>query len=227
MVSSRYPHLGHRQRLRKRFLQGGIESFLDYEVVELLLTLGTPQRDCKQMAKAAIEKFETLSGVLEAPVEELQKIPGIGPNNIFGIKFFQALIKRYFQEKIPKKITLNSAGAVVKYLQEKLKGEQKEHFFVLSLDSRNQLLKISDVSVGTVNASLVHPREVFKEAIQVSASQIILVHNHPSGDPEPSEDDLEITKKLVESGKILGIEVLDHIIIGKNSFLSFKDRNLI
>ncbi len=218
---------GHRSRLRKRFLQAGLDGFLDYEIVELLLTLATPRKDCKPMAKEAIKKFGSLQGVLDASPEELQQIKGIGPNNIFGIKLFQALSEQYAKEKIPKKVLLNSPESVVAYLQKKFGREKKEHFTILTLDARNNLIKISNVSVGTLNANLVHPREVFKEAIQANAASVILAHNHPSGDPEPSEDDLEVTKRLVEAGKILGIEVLDHIIIAKTGFMSFKEKNLI
>ena len=219
--------IGHRKRLRERFLQGGLEGFLDYEIVELLLTLGTPQRDCKQMAKEAIKKFKGLQGALDASFDELKQINGIGPSNAFGIKLFQAISERYAKEKIPKKILLNSPQAVVKYLREKLGREKKEHFVILSLDSRSNLIRENVISIGTLNANLVHPREVFKEAIDARAASVIVAHNHPSGDPEPSEDDLTITKRLIEAGKILGIEVVDHIIITKTGFMSFKEKNLI
>jgi len=218
---------GHRKRLRARFLQGGLEGFLDYEIVELLLTLGTPRKDCKQIAKEAIKKFGGLQGVLDVPLEELQQIKGIGPDNAFGIKLFQAVAEQYAKEKIPKKILLNSPEVVANYLREKIGKKKKEHFVILCLDARNNLIKVSKVSVGSLNASIVHPREVFKEAIQVSAASIILAHNHPTDDPEPSEDDLEITKRIIEAGKIMGINVLDHIIITKNKIFSFKDKKLI
>jgi len=213
---------GHRGRLRKRFLQSGLDGFLDYEIVELLLTLGTPRRDCKTMAKAAIKKFGGLRQVLDASPEELQQVKGIGPNNIFGIKLFQVLLERYRKEKIPRKISLNCPEEVVEYLKEKLGKEKKEHFLVLALDSRNNLIKITNVSVGILDANLVHPREVFKEAILAHAAQAILVHNHPSGDPQPSEEDVEVTKRLVEAGKILGIGVTDHIIISMDDYVSFR-----
>ena len=218
---------GHRKRLRNRFLQGGLDGFLDYEIIELLLTLGTPRKDCKQMAKEAIKMFRGLQGVLEASFDELRQIKGIGPSNAFGIKLFQAISERYAKEKIPKKILLNSPQAVTNYLREKLGREKKEYFVILLLDSRNNLIKDTIVSIGTLNANLVHPREVFKEAVDNRAASIIIAHNHPSGDPEPSEDDLEITKRLVESGKILGVEVVDHIIITKTGFISFKEKNLL
>lgn len=218
---------GHRKRLRERFLQGGLDGFLDYEIVELLLTLGTPRKDCKPIAKEATKKFSGLRGVLEAAPEELRQIKGLGPHNIFGLKFFQALSTHYAKEKLPKKITFDSPQVVANFLQEKIGREKKEHFYILALDSRNNLIKMNNVSTGTLDASLVHPREVFKEAIQASAAQVIIAHNHPSGDPEPSEGDLVITNRLVEAGKILEIAVVDHIIVTNNDFLSLKERKLL
>lgn len=133
---------GHRKRLRDRFLQGGLDGFLDYEIIELLLTLGTPRRDCKQIAKEAIERFKGLRGVIDVSPEELQQIRGIGSMNIFGLKLFQAISERCAKEKIPKKILLTSPQDVVSYLREKLGKEKKEHFLILSLDSKNGLKKI-------------------------------------------------------------------------------------
>jgi len=218
---------GHRKRLRERFLQGGLDGFLDYEIVELLLTLGTPRKDCKPIAKEATKKFSGLRGVLEAAPEELRQIKGLGPHNIFGLKFFQAFSTHYAKEKLPKKITFDSPQVVANFLQEKIGREKKEHFYILALDSRNNLIKMNNVSTGTLDANLVHPREVFKEAIQASAAQVIIAHNHPSGDPEPSEGDLVITNRLVEAGKILEIAVVDHIIVTNNDFLSLKERKLL
>ena len=218
---------GHRKRLRVRFLQAGLDGFLDYEIVELLLTLGGSIKDCKQQAKQAIKKFDGLRNTLDAPPEELQQIKGIGPNSIFGLKLFQAISERYAKEKISKKISLTSPKAVTDYLRQKLGREKKEHFVILSLDSRNNLIKDAIISVGTLNANLVHPREIFQEALKQNAASVILVHNHPSGDPEPSEDDLTITKRLTEAGKIMGIDVLDHIIITKTKVFSFKEKKLI
>lgn len=222
-----YPNAGHRKRLRERFLQSGLDGFHDYEIVELLLTLGTPMKDCKQMAKEAMQSFGGLRGVLEASYEELRRVRGIGPSNAFGLKLFQAVSTRYAKERLPKTITLDSSQAAVAFLQEKIGREKKEHFYMLALDSKNHLLKMSNISIGTLNASLVHPREVFKEAIQTSAAKVIIAHNHPSGDPEPSEGDETITQKLVEAGKILEIEVADHIIVTSNSYTSFKEQKLL
>ena len=227
IVKGKYKNAGHRKRLRDRFLQSGLDGFLDYEIVELLLTLGTPRKDCKQRAKEAIKEFRGLNNVLDASFVELQKIKGIGPSNAFGIKLFQAVSECYAKEQVIEKITLDSPKAVANYLQKSIGREKKEYFVVLSLDSRNSLIKVSNISIGSLNSSIVHPREVFKEAIQSSAAQIIIAHNHPSGDPEPSKEDLSITKKLIGAGKIFGIEVADHLIVTKTGFTSFKETKLI
>jgi len=139
---------GHRKRLRDRFLQGGLDGFLDYEIVELLLTLGTPRKDCKQIAKEAIEMFGGLRDVLDASLDELQRIKGIGLSNTFGIKLFQAISEQYAKEKIPEKILLISPQEVANYLRERLGKEKKEHFLILSLDSKNGLIKVSEISIG-------------------------------------------------------------------------------
>lgn len=217
---------GHRGRLRQRFLQSGLDGFLDYEIIELLLTLGTPRKDCKQPAKEAIIKFKGFGGVLDATIEELQQIKGIGPSNAFGIKLFQAISEKHSKEKITTNNLMNSPQMVFEYLKEKIGKEKKEHFIILCFDTRNNLIT-DNVSVGTLNASLVHPREVFKKAILNNSSHVIIAHNHPSGDPTPSEDDILTTKRLVESGKILGISVVDHIIVSRNDFASLREKRLI
>jgi DNA repair protein RadC len=224
---SKYPYSGHRKRLRTRFLQSGLDGFLDYEIVELLLTLGTPRRDCKQMAKQVIKKFGGLRGALEATIEDLHQIKGIGPENAFGLKLFQAISERYAKEKIPSKILLDSPKAVADYLREKIGRKKKEHFLVLCLDARNNLIKISNISIGSLNASIVHPREVFKEAIQSSAAQIIIAHNHPSENPEASPEDVALTRRLGEAAKIFSIDLIDHIIVTKDKFSSLKESKLI
>jgi len=218
---------GHRKRLRDKFLQSGLMGFHDYEIIELLLTLGTPRRDCKSMAKEAIKEFKGLRGVLDATIDDLQKIKGIGPANGFGIKLFQAVEERLAKEQIPEKINLHSSDAVANYLQKVLGREKKEHFIALYLDTHNHLIESRTISVGTLNASLVHPREVFGPAVALYAATIVVAHNHPSGIVEPSGDDREVTKNLVESGKILGIMVKDHIIISKTEHFSFSQQLLI
>lgn len=218
---------GHRARLRAKFLRSGLEGFHDYEIIELLLTLGTPRKDCKQMAKEAIRKFRGLRGVLDATLEELQEIKGIGPNNVFGLKLFQAMSARYAKEQIPKRITLGTSQVVANFLQKTIGRKKKEHFIMLSLDANNKLVKISNMSVGSLTASIVHPREVFKAAIQASAAQMIIAHNHPSDNPEASPEDVALTRRLQEAAKIIGIELLDHIIVTRDKYTSLKEKNLM
>lgn len=213
-LKQEHSRIGHRKRLRNRFLQSGLDGFLDYETIELLLTLGTPRKDCKQIAKNAIKEFRGLRGVLDATLDDLQKIKGIGISNALGIKLFQEISELYSKIKIPSKISLNNPKEVADYLKEKIGREKKEHFVALLLDSHSCLISINNISVGTLNSTLVHPREVFEPAIRQLAAKIILAHNHPSGDVKPSLEDIEVTNQMVEAGKIMGIEVLDHLIIG-------------
>lgn len=219
--TSRNKGEGHRKRLRDRFLQSGLDGFLDYEIVELLLTLGTPRRDCKQMAKDAIKKFKGLKGVLDAQIEELQHIDGIGPSNAFGLKLSQAVSEQYAKEKLSDLTRLDSQQLVFNFLREKIGKKNKEHFVLLCLDARNNLI-VDDVSVGVLNASLVHPREVFRKAISVGAAKVIVAHNHPSGDPSPSADDIVTAKRLKEAGEIVGISVIDQVVISSSECVSIK-----
>ncbi len=218
---------GHRRRLREKFLQGGLDSFLEYEIIELLLTLGTPRRDCKEQAKEALREFKTLAGVLEASPLDLQKIKGIGPHNIFGLKFVHEVSRRFLRERMMKRPYCRSSREVFDYLYHAMRGLRKEEFKVLFLDAKNQILEEKTLFEGTVDSSVVYPREIIKDALRFEASSLIFVHNHPSGDPEPSVCDKEITRDLVSAARLMQIKVLDHIIIGNNCFFSFSDRGLI
>jgi len=219
---------GHRKRLREKFIKSGISGFNDYEIIELLLTLGMPRKDCKQPAKEAIKKFKSLKGVLEAPMEKLQEIDGIGPHNAFGIKLFQEISDRYLKERIiGKKIKLRSSKEVYDYLFQSMQKNEKEIFKVLFLDAKNRIINTEDLFEGTLNSSVVYPREIMKMAIKYNAVSLIFAHNHPSGNPEPSQSDKVITKNLVIAGKVMQIKILDHIIIGDNKYFSFADEGLI
>jgi len=218
---------GHRKRLREKFIKSGIAGFHDYEIVELLLTLGTPRKDCKQQAKAAIKKFKTLRGVLEAPLEKLQEIKGIGPHNAFGIKLVQEVAREFLKEKILQKPICKSSKEVFDYLYHSMRDLKKEIFKVIFLDGKNQIIDIEDLFEGTLNISSVYPREIIKSAIKYHAASLIFVHNHPSGSPEPSLSDKEITKDLIAASNTMQIKVLDHIIIGENRYFSFADEGLI
>ena len=218
---------GHRQRLREKFKQSGLAAFLDYEIIELLLTLGTNRKDCKRQAKQAIEKFKTLRGVLEAPPEELQQIKGISPYNTFVIKWVQELAREYLKEQILDKPFCKSSKEVFDYLSLSMRDLKKERFKVMFLNAQNQVIEVEDVFEGTLTASAVYPREIIEKAIKHNAASLIFAHNHPSGNPEPSDNDKQITKDLVFAGNIMQIKVLDHIIIGDNSYFSFADKGLI
>ena len=220
------PSEGHRKRLREKFIEAGLNGFLDYEIVELLLTLGTPRKDCKQMAKEAIKKFKNLKGVLDADIIELITIKGIGRSNALGLILFKAIYERYSKEKISSKLLLNSSKLVAEYLQTKIGNKKEEHFTILYFDTRNKLIN-EEISIGTLNASLVHPREVFKKAIKDNVAQIIIAHNHPSGDFKPSDQDISTTNRLVEAGKLVGISVIDHLIITSDKYFSFKENSII
>ncbi len=220
-------NLGHRRRLREKFLNGGLDGFLDYEIVELLLSLGTPRRDCKQQAKEALSRFKTLGGVLEASEERLQEIKGIGPHNVFGLRFVQEVSRCFLKFRMMSRPVCRCSQEVFDYLYHSLRGSKKEKFKVIFLDPKNQILEEKTVVEGTVNSSAVYPREIIKEALRYDASSLIFVHNHPSGDPEPSESDKQITRELVLATNVMQMKVLDHIIIGDNRYFSFADEGLI
>ena len=219
--------LGHRRRLREKFLNGGLDGFLDYEIVELLLSLGTPRKDCKQPAKEALRRFKTLGGVLEASEEGLREIKGLGPHNIFGLKLVQEVSRCFLKSRMMSRPVCRCSREVFDYLYHSLRDSKKEKFKVIFLDTKNQILEEKTVVEGTVDSSAVYPREIIKEALRYEASSLIFAHNHPSGDPEPSGSDREITKELVFATNIMQIKVLDHIIIGDNRYFSFADEGLI
>jgi len=218
---------GHRKRLREKFTKSGLAGFHDYEIVELLLTLGQPRRDCKNQAKEAIKCFKGLCGVLEASSAELEAIPGIGPANSFGIRLVREVSGQYLKEKILDKPYYNSTQAVFDYLYQSMRGLKKEVFRVLYLDSQNKLLETEDLFCGTVNASAVFAREVMAAAIKHHATALICVHNHPSGSTVPSQDDKAITRELILASSVMQLKVLDHLIIGDNRYFSFAAQGLI
>jgi len=220
-------HEGHRKRLRERFTQSGLTAFLDYEIVELLLTLGTPRKDCKPQAKEAITRFKTLRGVLEAPPDELRRIKGITAHNVFVIKFMQEITREFLKEQVLDKPYCRSSREVFDYLYHSMRDLKKEIFKVMFLDSQNRVVVIEDLFEGTLNASAIYPREIIQGAVKHNAAALIFVHNHPAGNPQPSDNDKRMTQNLVFAGNIMQIKVLDHIIIGENRYFSFADAELI
>jgi DNA repair protein RadC len=225
--SSEDIHRGHRKRLRDKFLKSGPDAFHDYEIVEMLLSLGTPRKDCKAPAKEAIKRFKTLRGVLEAPAEELQQIPGIGESSAFGIKLVQEIAREFLKARILERPFYRSSQEVFDYLYHAMRDLKKETFKVLYLNNQNQIIDTVDLAEGTVSDSSVSPREVVEGAIKSHATALVFVHNHPSGNPEPSANDKSLTRELVYAGKIMRLRILDHIIIGDNRYFSFAAEGLI
>lgn len=218
---------GHRQRLRERFLNAGLQGFHDYEVIELLLTLGTPRRDCKQAAKDALKKFGSLNAVLEADPKELQAINGIGPNNVFGLKLTQTVARRYLADRIIGQDIITSSDEVLDYLKHNLRDKTQEIFSVIYLNGRNEIIGMEELFYGSLTTSAVYPREVVKKVLKQNAAAVIFVHNHPSGNLNPSEEDIKITKKLKDAVATIDVKVHDHLIIAGNDYYSFADNNLL
>lgn len=218
---------GHRQRLREKFIKSGLSGFHDYEIVELLLTLGSPRSDCKKPAKEAIKRFKSLRGVLEASAEELKGIDGIGSRNAFGIGLVRQVAQAFLKEKIIERPIYSSARQVFDYLFHSMRGLKKEVFKVIYLNGQNQILDTEDLFTGTVQSGSVSTREVFEGAIRHSAVSVIFIHNHPSGDPAPSKPDREVTRDLVFAAAVMRVKALDHIIIGDNKYFSFASEGLI
>jgi DNA repair protein RadC len=227
--------LPKQERPRERLQKFGAEALSAQELLALVIGRGIPKKSVMSIAQELLGKFGNVKAISQASIEELSQIKGIGLAKAAQIKACFELGKRGDLEPEQKNFDIKDPESVVNAIWASIKDKAREHFKLILLNHRHRIIGISTISIGTLNASLVHPREVFKDAIKHSAASVVLAHNHPSGDPEPSEDDLTITKRLIETGKILGIEVLDHIIITKNirkngtknSFLSFKNKGLI
>ena len=210
------------ERPRERLIQLGAEALSAQEILALILGRGVRGESVMITAQKLLGKFGSLQGIADSSVEELSQVNGIGPAKAAQLKAAFELGRRLEGAPREGKAAIKSPEDVVGVVGSTLKGKKKEHFLALLLDTRNRLIRTSTVSMGSLDSSVVHPREVFKEAISASAASVIFVHNHPSGDPEPSEDDIELTRRLVEAGKLLGILVLDHIIVGDGNYMSLK-----
>ncbi len=216
------------ERPRERFRRFGPQALNQEELLAIIISRGSKNKSVLRIAHDLIVKFNNIDCISKATIEELSQIAGIGTAKAMQIQACFELARRKEEEPVKyNNYFIEKPNDAVEILRKELKNEVKEHFKLILLNSRNKVIDIVGISTGTLNASLVHPREVFEQAIKHHSASVILVHNHPSGDCEPSDDDLQITKKLVESGKILSIEVIDHIIIGKNSYFSFKEKKLI
>ncbi len=225
------------ERPRERLIKHGADTLSSAELIALILNTGIKGESVIMMSQKILMQFGSLKGIMESSLEDLKQVKGLGEVKATKLMASLAIAKKLIGEiKISdeKKETdrkkynaVTSPDELYKIIKEKITNFSKEHFYVISLDARNNFIAIDEISVGTLTASIVHPRETFESAIKRHAAHIIIAHNHPSGETDPSEDDLKITKRLVDSGKIMGIEVLDHLIITKNNYLSFKEKSLL
>jgi len=207
---------------RKRFLKHGVDALSDAELFAIILRTGTVGENIIEMSNKLISKFG-LVNLFDCSLKEIQEIKGIGQNKAMQILAIAKLGERYSQEKHSTS-KINCAKDVFKFFHAELKNKKKEKFIALYLDNKNKILKEETLSIGTIDEAIVHPREVFRRAIKEGASSMILVHNHPSGDPTPSEEDIEITKGLMEASEVLGVKLLDHIIVGRENYWSWRER---
>jgi DNA repair protein RadC len=222
------PHYhGHRDRLRARFRVAGAAAIADYELLELILFRALPRGDVKPMAKALLDKFGSFAEVIAAPPQLLQEVRGIGEAAITEFKIVQAAASRLARSEVKQRRVLSSWPSVLDYCRTEMAFADKEQFRILFLDKRNRLIADEQLGVGTVDHTPVYPREIVKRALELSATAIILVHNHPSGDPTPSRADIEMTQQIVAIAASLGICVHDHIIVGRDGHASFKTLKLM
>ncbi len=220
-------HLGHRQRLRKRFLTSGPDALPDYELLELLLFQAKPRSDVKPLAKRLIKHFGSFASVLSASRARLTEVEGVGEATVAAIKVAEAAALRLSQGQLLNRPVLSSWQALLDYCQAAMSHKDSELFRILFLDRKNTLIADEIQQSGTVGHAPVYPRGVVKRALELGASAVILIHNHPNGDPTPSEADISITEEIVAAGKSLSIAVHDHLIIGKGGHASFKSMGLL
>jgi len=218
---------GHRDRLRGRFRDKGADSLADYELLELALFRALPRRDTKPIAKALLARFGSLADVLSAPPQRLKEIDGVGEQAITDLMLFRALAVRMGQDSVRKRPVLSSWNTLLDYCRTAMAFEEREQFRILFLDKKNVLIADEVQQTGTVDHTPVYPREIIRRALELSATAIILVHNHPSGDPSPSRADIQMTKTIAEVAKPLGIVLHDHLIIAREGHASFRGLGLI
>lgn len=222
------PHYhDHRTRLRQRFDEAGPGALPDYELLELMLFRTIPRQDTKPLAKALLTRFGDLSGVLAAPVQRIAEVKGAGPAVAQDLKVAQALFERAAKSELKQRTVISSWSQLVNYCRISMAHEPREQFRVLFLDVKNQLIADEVLNEGTVDHAPVYPREVARRALELSAANVILVHNHPSGDPKPSAADIEITQQIVEAAMAVNVKVHDHLVIGRNGAASFKSLGLL
>lgn len=214
-------------RPRERFIRQGAESLSNQELLAILIRTGTKNESALTLANRILIQFEKLHGLKQATLEELTEIKGMGQAKAIQLLAAIELGKRLAQKELDSKFTIRSPEDAANFLMPELEPLQQEHFVALYLNVKNQILHKQTIFVGSLNASIVHPRELFRVAIRRAAASIIVAHNHPSGNPTPSPEDIEVTKRLIEAGHILGVDLLDHLIIGDHQFISLKEKGYI
>jgi DNA repair protein RadC len=221
------PQHGHRKRVLQRLAKHGYTSFLDYEIVEMMLFLVFKRKDTKPLAKILIEKFGTIDRIIEAPRESLMSIPGIGENAVSAFKVIDAIVKSSLQSRIIKKSIIECFDDVLKYCKASMKNLTSEEFRIILLNGINEIICDEIVQKGSIDSVNVSPREILKLCIEKGAKGFILVHNHPSGDPTPSVNDVYMTKRIQEAANVFNITLYDHIIIGMDKYISFRNLKII
>jgi DNA repair protein RadC len=219
--------LGHRSRLRSRFLQGGNNAIADYELLEILLFAAHPRGDVKPLAKKLLKKYGSIAATLQASHISLKEIEGVGEAVIASLKIVELACQHLLKEQLFERPIINSWTALLDYSRIVMGSELVEQFRVLFLNSKNMLIADEIMQIGTIDQTAIYPREILKRALELSASSLILAHNHPSGDPSPSKADIEITKQISEAAATLNIRVHDHLIIAKEKHFSFKGNGLL
>ena len=225
---------GHRERIREKFLNNGIDGFAEYEILELLLTYCIPRKDTKPIAKELLNKFKSLDNVFKADFDKLFAIDGLGKNSIAFLKLIGDLPSIIYKDELKNKklvdketLKISNKDILLKYLRNKIGYEEIEKFYVLYLSSSNEVIEFEENSVGTLDRSSVYPREIYKKIINLNAKSIILAHNHPSDNITPSKCDIELTNEIAKGLKNFGALLIEHIIITKNSYFSFLEEGLI
>ncbi len=219
---------GHRQRLREKFLSLGIDSFSDDEILELLLTFGTPRIDCKELARTARKRFGSLAAVLDAPPGELQSIKGLGPKNIFALHFIQGVARRYLRHSVQGKRYVSSSREVADYLIHSLRARKREIFIAIFLDAAHGIIDVETITEGTITVNTVYPRELVRKALKHNAAALVVAHNHPSGSLNPSRQDIDLTRTLYLACSFMNISLLDHLLIGaSDTVYSFADHGIM
>ncbi len=221
------PNSGHRQRLKDKFVNSGARGLHDYELIELLLTFAIPRRDVKPIAKSLIKRFKSYKGVMDATIDELKTVDGMGDNSAALLNLIKASATYYLEENIINKNYVKSPEEVINYLKVALSGEKIEKFLALFLSAKNEILGLEVLHEGTIDQTKIYPRKALEEAFKHNARSIIFVHNHPSGDPTPSESDKMITRNLEIAAQSVDIKVHDHIIIGRDSHFSGRENGWI